>query len=87
MQREKRNRLLGKLAIIFAVCLLLLFVLLGVFSERALDEIKHALSLWTLVSLVIFINLISFLCFIVMFSAWRWIQRDIKPPKDKDLDI
>lgn len=63
------------LAIIAAVAVLSQFI-----TVDAIDTLKHSLSLWSIIALVIIINLVAFGCFIVLYFAYQWIRCDLKPP-------
>lgn len=80
MANKKRG--LAKAIIVVAGTLALLGIVAGTITEHDIDVFKHSLNLWTVISLVIIINLVSFLCAIIMFTAWRWIKSDLKEPKD-----
>ena len=75
-----------KLVGILAVIAFLIGGLSYLVSERDLEILKHALSLWTLIALVVIINLVSFGCFIAGVAAWQWVRRDLKAPRDDGLD-
>ena len=55
-------------------------------TDEALAQLKHNLSLWSIIALVVIINLVSFLCFLFFFYAYRWIRRDLKTKKQDILD-
>lgn len=77
-----------KIAVVVAAIMLVLAAMVAVVHDgQVLDELKHSLSLWTIVALVVIINLVSFLCFVVLYAAYRWVRRDLKPRRDDDLDI
>ena len=53
---------------------------------RDVELFKHSLSLWTLVGVVIIINLVSFACFILGFAAWQWVRADLKSPRGDEFE-
>jgi thiosulfate reductase cytochrome b subunit len=75
-----------KIAVVFILAALLLTGLLYLVDAQAVDELKHTLSVWTIVALVIIINLVSFLCFIILHFAWKWAQSDFKASNKNDID-
>lgn len=75
-----------KLAVVFVLAALLLTGLVYIVDTQAVDELKHTLSVWTIVALVIIINLVSFLCFIILYFAWKWAQNDFKSNKNDLID-
>lgn len=73
----------------FRAILKTIFVLAGVAAAvtalscfvdgQALNVLKHSLSLWSIIALVVIINLVSFGCFVVLYAAWQWVRCDLKP--------
>lgn len=55
-------------------------------TPDAIDVLKHSLSLWSIIALVVIINLVSFGCFIVLYIAYRWIRCDIRPRSGDTLE-
>jgi len=53
-------------------------------DDQALNVLKHNLSLWSIIALVVIINLVSFGCFIVLYAAWQWVRCDLKPHTTDD---
>lgn len=70
------------LAIVLAILLLSQLV-----TTDTIDVLKHSLSLWSIIALVVIINLVSFGCFIVLFFAYRWIRCDLRPSSGDQLEI
>lgn len=75
-----------KLLVVFVVVLLIVAGLSSFVDTQAISEIKYNFSLWTIIALVIIINLVSGLCFLAMYMAYRWVQRDIKPSRDDEFE-
>lgn len=68
-----------KAGFVFIVILAALYLLVHFVGNQVfLNELKYSLSVWTVIALVIIVNLVSFLCFMVLFAAWRWIRRGLK---------
>lgn len=82
-----KKRACMKMAVVAVAIIAALAALVLLLDGQALDELKHSLSLWTIVALVVVINLVSFVCFIVLYAAYRWVRRDLKPVRDAELDI
>jgi amino acid transporter len=82
-----KKRACAKIALVAVLVLAALVALVTLMDGQVMDEIKHTLSLWTIVALVVVINLVSFVCFIVLYAAYRWVRRDLKPPRDAELDL
>lgn len=74
-----RNRIVFKLACIIITAILVTAGLILSIDDQALDNLKHRLSLWTLIALLLIINLVSFVSFLVMYLAWKWVCIDLKP--------
>lgn len=81
-----RKRALIKIGVVLFTIVLIVAGLSHFVSAQALDELKHSLSLWTMISLVLIINLVTLGSFIVLFAAYQWIRCDLKPQKSRDLD-
>lgn len=78
-----RRRALGKAAVVLLAIVLAVAGLSQLITTDTIDILKHSLSLWSIVALVVIINLVSFACFIVLFFAYQWIRCDLKPPRDE----
>ncbi len=85
-QAVNRKRAALKALIVLAAVAFIIFVLSHFITSQELNALKHDLSLWTVITLVIIINLVSFGCFVAMFVAWQWIRCDFKSPRDDGLD-
>lgn len=81
------KRVCAKIALIAVGILLVIAVLGFVIDQQFLDDLKRNISLWGIVALVIVINLVSFLCFIVLYAAYKWVRRDLQPQRDEELDL
>lgn len=71
-----------KILLLLSVCAAIVGILSQHIDDQALDVLKHNLSVWTIIILVIVINLVSFMCFTVMYFAYRWISKDFKKKPD-----
>ncbi len=75
-----------KTAFILAIVISVLAGLIHAVSGQVIDELKHSLSMWTVIALVVIINLVSFACFMVLYMAYQWVRCDLKGPRDKDFE-
>lgn len=77
-----------KMAVIAAVVLGLIIGLSYMVDSQTLDEIKYNFSLWSIIALVVIINLVSGLCFLFAYMAYRWVNKDLKsgPFKEEDTE-
>ena len=82
-----KKRACAKMAVVVLGIVLVLAVAAALIDRPMLDEIKHTLSLRTIVALVIIINLVSGVCLLGLYAAYRWVRRDLKPRRDDDLDL
>jgi heme/copper-type cytochrome/quinol oxidase subunit 2 len=73
-----RRRIVCKLALILTTAAIVIAGLVWSIDDQALDNLKHRLSLWTLIALLLIINVVSFVSFLVMYMAWKWVRSDIK---------
>ena len=76
-----RRRIACKLAFIIITAALVITGLAWSIDDQALDNLKYRLSLWTLIALLLIINLVSFVSFLVMYMAWKWVRIELKPDK------
>ena len=76
MQSQIKGTL--KLIALIAIIGVVIFGLSHIIGEDDLDHLKYNLSLWTIIALVIIINLVSFICFLIMMMAYKWIRPDFK---------
>ena len=86
----KSKNAVKKIGCVLFLALLLLAVLVLTINDQALDELKFNLGLWTIIALVLIINLVSFVSFLVMYMIYRWVKKDlelndIQNPDDEDL--
>lgn len=81
-----RKKALLKTAFVAGIAVFILVCLLTGFTDHHLDHLKHSLNLGSIVALVIVINIVTFLCLIVMFVAYRWIKKDLDLDKKEDLE-
>ena len=75
------RRIACKLALIILTAALVIAGLVWSIDDQALDNLKHRLSLWTLIALLLIINLVSFISFLVMYMAWKWVRIELKSDK------
>lgn len=82
-----KKRACVKMALIALLAALALIILVIGFDRDVLDTLKHSLSLWTVLALVVIINLVSFVCLVALYAGYRWVRSDLKPRADDDLDL
>lgn len=76
------KRALLKIGLLVLVCVAIIGGLVFAIDDTALATLKYSLNLWTVIALVILINVVSFVCFILMAMAYHWIKSDIKDGGD-----
>lgn len=81
MNKKKGCLKLVAVACAALICLIFLVVLV---NEKVLDELKFSLSLWTIIGVVLIINIVSFISFLCMYAAYRWIKKDFDDKNDID---
>lgn len=74
-----------KVAALAGLLLLMIGLLSLSIDQAALNQLKFDLSLWTVIALVIIINLISATSFIILYAAYLWVRCDLKPPRSEDM--
>lgn len=77
--RPSPRRACIKLAVLSLAILALIGGLALSIDERALDLLKHSLTLWSLIAVLLIINLVLFLAFMLLYVAYQWVRKDIKP--------
>ena len=85
--KDRKKRACVKIAAILMLAAVTVAVLAPVVNDAVLDELKHTLSLWSIIALVVVINVVSFACFVIFYMAYRWVRRDLKPRADDELDV
>ena len=80
------RRAFFKIAILLFGAVLLIAGLGLLIDDHSLQQLKHNLSLGTIIILVIIINLVSFVCFMLMLAAYKWVRGDLKPHRQDILD-
>ncbi len=76
-----------KLMAVTALAIAVVTILAYFLDNAVLDTLKHSLSIGTIILLVVIINLVSFICFLILMAAYQWIRPDFKCKKpDDDLD-
>lgn len=78
------GRACAKLFVILCGAAVLLFSIIYFIDEETLDTIKQSLSVGTIVTLVVVINLGSFIIFMALYAAWQWVRCDLKAPRPEN---
>lgn len=79
--RNRRRAAIKALLVIAGVTAVLLALLTFV-SRDEIEALKFTLDVWTLVALVLIINLAGILVGALMFAAWKWVKADLDPEED-----
>jgi hypothetical protein len=82
MQTTNIRRAGPKIFFILAVTACLVRFLAHFAKTPYVNTLKHDITLLGLVVTVLIINLTFFSCMVAAYASWRWISRDLKPPKD-----
>ncbi len=84
-ERENTNkrRAYLKIAAIGAVLGVILGALIAFVDHETLNGLRHHLTLFLIVAIVVIVNLTSFLLFILFFAIYQWIRRDFEPSTDE----
>lgn len=81
---------LPRAALKTAVILLVLLVIAGLIAlfidDSLIDTLKFNLSLGALIGLVVVINIISLICFMMLYAAYQWVRRDLKSSRNADIE-
>ena len=78
------KRALAKTAIIALVIAAAILVAVTSVDEQALTHLKHTLSLWTIIALVVIVNLVSAAVLLLLYAAYRWVRSDLPSPPEED---
>ena len=54
----------------------LLAALVGFVSHETVSGLRHHLTLWLILAIVMIINITSFVIFALLLAAYKWIRRD-----------
>lgn len=73
-----------KIAIIVAGLLLLAFALGYSIDDPGLSRLKFNLSIWSMIVIVLIINILSCVCFLILYVAYQWVRCDLKAPRAED---
>jgi hypothetical protein len=78
------NRARGwrKLFAISVLIVSLLSALIGFVSHETVNGLRHHLTLWLILAIVMIINITSFLIFALLLAAYKWIRRDFVADAD-----
>lgn len=79
-----RKRAVLKIAFIITGLLILAAVLGLTLNDAVLDQLKFDLNLWSLIAIVLIINILSLVLFLVLFVAYQWVRTDLKSPRVED---
>lgn len=83
---KNSKRALCKVLLIAIIAALIVAGLSQLVTDQALDELKYSLNLGTIVILVIVINIVSFTCFLIFYTLYQWVKKDLKEKPEVDED-
>lgn len=75
---KNSKRALCKVGLIVLLAAILVAVLSHFATGQALDELKYSLNLGTIVILVVVINVVSFSCFLIFYTLYQWVKKDLR---------
>lgn len=78
------RRAIVKMIIVLALAVGALAALIFSIDDQVLDQLKHSLSIGTIIALVLLINIVSFVAFILLYAAYQWVRCDLKPGARED---
>lgn len=81
---KNSKRALCKVGLIVVLAVSLVAVLSHFATDQALDELKYSLNLSTIVILVIVINVVSFSCFLIFYTLYQWVKKDLRENRPDD---
>jgi uncharacterized BrkB/YihY/UPF0761 family membrane protein len=76
--RRALVKMLGVAALLGGV----LVALITFVDEETFHDLRHHLTLWLIIAIVVIINIVSFLLFIIFWAIYRWIKRDLEPVEE-----
>ena len=82
--RTHKIRAIFKAAGVLLCVAVAVVILADLISTDQIDMLKHHLDLWTIIALMVIINLLSFAIIFMLYTAYRWIKGDVKPDRDAE---
>jgi cation transporter-like permease len=79
-----RRRGYRKIAAVVALLLAVLAALIVFINEQTVNGLRHHLTLWLIIAIVMMINITSFLVLAALLAAYKWIKRDLDPDDEGD---
>ena len=73
------KRAYTKIACVAAFLGIALGVLITLIDRETFHDLRHHLTLWLIIGIVVIINITSFLLFTLFWGLYRWIRRDFDP--------
>ncbi len=58
-------------------------IVITLINRDHVNDLRHHLTLWLLLTIVAGINLVAFLLFTISWIVYRWIRRDLEPDNDE----
>ncbi len=72
-----------KIAGVAALLGIVLGALITFVSREMVNDLRHHLTLWLVLALVAIINIGAVLLFVLSWTLYRWIKRDLEPQEDE----
>ena len=80
--RPNPKRAYTKIAVVAATLGVLLGALITFVDRESFQDLRHHLTLWLVLAIVVIVNLTSFLLFTLFWAIYRWIKNDLEPPQE-----
>lgn len=77
--RTNPRRAYAKIATMAAVLGIVLGGLITFVDREAFSDLRHHLTLWLVLAIVVIVNITSLLLFALFWAIYRWIKRDLEP--------
>ncbi len=77
-----RARAYCKMAGVVALVGLIFAALVIFISESTVIDLRHHLTLWLIIAIVVVTNITSMLVFALALGVYKWIKRDLNPTAD-----
>ncbi|WP_435640601.1 hypothetical protein [Micavibrio aeruginosavorus] len=85
-KHHRMRRALLKIAVLLAIGLVLCAAFIFSLDDTMLATIKHSLSMWSVLVLVVAINMVSAAVLLALYMAWCWVRCDLKNESEPDAD-
>ncbi|AEP10676.1 hypothetical protein MICA_2374 [Micavibrio aeruginosavorus ARL-13] len=86
LKRHRMRRALLKIAVLLIFGLALCAAFVVSLDDTMLATIKHSLSMWSVLVLVVAINMVSAAILLALYMAWCWVRCDLKNESESGND-